>query len=146
MKCTSGLQVRTQSTKIMDWTDYFCAVRPNGRTGPDFGSPSSPDWTMQNTDQKQAFWMMNINFLSINSSSFSGTRLICFLLFCFATCCCHFANADFFQDANAGNKFGNRKKLRTGHSSSQSKVRAAVGTYTQYVLNNRIAFVSSAAK
>jgi len=46
--------VRTQSTKIMDWTDYIYAVRPNGRTGPDLGSPSSPDCsldrTMSNTD------------------------------------------------------------------------------------------------
>jgi len=39
--------VRTQSTKIMDWTDCFYAVRPNGRTGPYLGSPFSPDYIVE---------------------------------------------------------------------------------------------------
>jgi len=37
-----------QSTDVMDWTDYFYAVRPNGRTGPDLGSPFGPDWATGN--------------------------------------------------------------------------------------------------
>jgi len=51
--CAYRTAVRTQSTKSMDWTDYFYAVCPNGWTGLDLGSPSSldcsPDRTVSNT-------------------------------------------------------------------------------------------------